>query len=265
MQQQQALGLLHLNVFEAGTGRVLLFIHGFPLDHTMWSQQLAYLSRTHRCLAPDLRGFGQSSGSTEGTSIRQYAADLAELLDALNVTEPVTLCGLSMGGSIAFQFVQHYPDRVERLILCDTRAAADAPDVQATRHALAARVLQDGADFLALSMIERLFAEQTIREQPAVVAATQQVIRSTRPESIAAGSLALAGRPDVTHLLDTLDIPTLVIVGSEDIITPPAEMRTVAQAIMNASYVEVPGAGHMAPLESPEIVNHAIEHFLAAT
>src|SRR6187401_144521 len=120
-----SLGDLHLNVVEQGSGRPLLLVHGFPLDNSMWSEQIADLSKDFRVIAPDLRGFGQSEVSRGTVTMQQFADDLAKLLDAMGVKEPVAFCGLSMGGYIAWQFVARHRKKLGALIIADSRAVAD--------------------------------------------------------------------------------------------------------------------------------------------
>lgn len=258
-----SIGDIDLNVLDDGQGPVLLFVHGFPLDHTMWREQVRRFRHTHRVIVPDLRGFGQS-GVTPGTvTMQRYADDLAKLLDALHVRQPVCLCGLSMGGYIAWQFAQLHRRRLGWLILCDTRAVADDEAGQRNRAVLATRVLKEGPDFIAASMPEKLFSGRTRSDKAELVADIQAVIRRTSPDGIAAASRGMAARPDVTPLLATIDVPTLVICGTEDAISTLDEMRTIAAAIPGAEFVPIEGAGHMAPLEEPGPVNAAIDHFLA--
>jgi 3-oxoadipate enol-lactonase len=252
-----------LHILDAGTGPPLLLIHGFPLDHQMWQPQIEEFQTTHRVIAPDLRGFG-GSDVTEGTvTMEQFADDLAALLDRLEVTEPVTLCGLSMGGYVAWQFFQRHRSRLARLILCDTKATADTPEARRTREETAARVLEEGPEFLAENMPSKLFAQATIHERPEIVRDVQSVIRRTHPQGIAAASLGMAARPDVTGLLGRIDVPTLVIVGVEDQISTVEEMRSIADATPSARFREIPRSGHMAPLENPVEVNAAIREFVS--
>ncbi|MBX3437539.1 MAG: alpha/beta fold hydrolase [Planctomycetaceae bacterium] len=255
---------VELHTVDCGSGPPLLFVHGFPLDHTMWQGQIDHFAATHRVIAPDLRGFGKSEVKDQPVSMTTYADDLAELLDALSVSEPVSFCGLSMGGYIAWAFVERYRDRLASLILCDTRAAADNEAARRTREQTALRVLQEGPAFLADGMLEKLFAPQTRAQNAAIITETQNMIRSTSPTSVAAASRAMANRPDVTDRLAKIELPALLIAGEHDAISPPSEMREVAQALPRATFVEIADAGHMAPLEQPAPVNAAIEHFLAA-
>lgn len=258
-----SIGDLELHVLDAGTGPPLLLVHGFPLDHTMWREQIHEFARTHHVIAPDLRGFGQSDVTPGTVSMRQYADDLARLLDALRVSEPVCFCGLSMGGYIAWQFFQHHRSRLAALILCDTRALADDQAARENRHAMADRVLAEGPEFIAQTMPARLFSERTRATNVRLVRDVEEMIRRAPAEGIAAAARGMAQRPDMTGLLETIDVPVLVVVGEEDAISTADEMRSIAAAIPGARLLVVPKAGHMAPLEEPAIVNEAIEAFLA--
>ncbi len=262
MPQFKLLGAT-LNVVDAGVGSPLLLVHGFPLDHTMWQTQIDAFSGTHRVIAPDLRGFGASSVTSGTVSMEQFADDLAALLDAMQIEGPVTYCGLSMGGYIGWQFFRRHRARVEQLILCDTKAAADTAEAAEGRRKLAEKVLQEGAGVVAEGMLPKLFAKAAATEQPHVVQSTREVMLRTDPQGIAAALRGMAQRPDSTSLLSTIDVPTLVIVGQEDAIATPSEMRTIAAAIPQARFVEVPAAGHMAPLERPALVNETIAEFLS--
>lgn len=260
--RQIRVGSINLAYVERGSGPVVLLVHGFPLDHSMWAGQIEALSVRHRVIAPDLRGFGQSEDQDEKTTMRQFADDLANLLDALDIFEPVNLCALSMGGYIAWQFWEHHRDRLKRLILCDTRAASDTPEGALGRLALAKTVLAEGALPVADSMLPKLFATQSLESGAAYVGATKEVMASTRPTTIAAALRGMAERPDMTAELPNIEFPALLICGEHDVITPVDEMRDVAKAMPNATFHVIYGAGHMSPLERPERVNHLILDFL---
>lgn len=264
MQSRFTVNGVEMNVLHQGSGPVLLVVHGFPLDHSMWRYQIDGLESL-RIVAPDLRGFGKTETPDGPTSMDQYADDLASLLNALAVRQPVTLCGLSMGGYIAFSFLRRHGDRVARLILCDTRAGADSDRGALERQELAQRVLRDGVESLAQGMTAKLFAEATRVGQPQVVEDMRAVMQRTDPRGAAAALLAMAARPDSTDILASIRVPTLVICGAQDAIATVAEMRGLAEAIPGSQFVEVPQAGHMAPLEQPEAVNAAIRQFLRDT
>ncbi len=190
--------------------------------------------------------------------------DLAAVLDGLGVAEPVVLCGLSMGGYVAFQFWQRHARRLKSLILCDTRSQADTPEVKANRQQTAQRVLAEGPAFLAERMVERLFAPATRERRPDLIAAVREMILRADPEGVAAAALGMALRTDMTDRLGEICMPVLVIVGREDAISPPEEMGALAAAIRGAELVEIPDAGHMAPVENPAAFNLAIGEFLDA-
>ncbi|HUY88226.1 MAG TPA: alpha/beta fold hydrolase [Pirellulales bacterium] len=252
-----------LSVLDAGAGETLLFVHGFPLDHTMWQAQIEAFAPRYRVLAPDLRGFGLSDARGETVTMEEFAGDLAELLDALDERRPVVFCGLSMGGYIALRFVDQFAARLRALVLCDTRAAADSAAAAAHRRKLGEQVLAEGAEPVADAMLPKLFAPRTAAEKPEVLAAARRVMAATHPVAIAAAQRGMAERPDSTALLPTISTPTLVVVGAEDAISPLDEMRGMAAAIPGAEFVVIPNAGHMAPLENPAAFNAALEKFLA--
>ena len=274
---------------DRGSGLPLLMVHGFPLDHTMWAGQIDGLGgkgdSPHLCeapsgpfrqmgtvpfspplrvIAPDLRGFGRSRRrGADKVTMADFADDLAALLDALEISEPVVLCGLSMGGYIAFAFWRQHAARLRALILCDTRAAADGPEAAAARAVMAERVLCEGPAPLVETMLPRVLGAATLRKRPDLVENVRRVMMAADPRGVAAATRGMAERPDMTESLPQIGCPTLVVVGAEDVVSPPAEMRGIAAAIPAARFVEIPSAGHLSPLEKPAAVNAAIAEFLA--
>ena len=255
---------VQLHVLDQGHGTPLLLVHGFPLDHTMWQWQIDDLAKDYRVIAPDLRGFGRSPAASGEVAMEQFADDLAVLLDVLGVTEPVVFCGLSLGGYIAWQFWRRHRARLAALILCDTRALADPPEVAQGRLATAERVLAEGVSLLPETMLQRLFAPVTFTQQPELIAATRRVMLKTPAAGAAAALRGMARRPDFTSQLGEINVPTLVVCGERDAIVTVSEMRVIAACIAGAQFVEIPDAGHLAPLEKPASVNAAIRAFLAA-
>jgi 3-oxoadipate enol-lactonase len=251
-----------LSCEDRGSGRPLVLVHGFPFTHAMWSAQLDAFWRQYRVIAPDLRGFGQSQGQSQETTMAQFADDIVALLDALNVTEPVVFCGLSMGGYIGFQFLARHADRLRGLVLCDTRAAADPAVVAEGRVAAANRALQEGTTALVDAMLPKLLARGTQENHWHLVAELRTMMQSVSPATFAAAQRGMASRPDSTAMLAKIALPTLVLVGEEDASSPPAEMHAMAQAIPHSQYVEIPAAGHLAPLENPAAFNAALMEFL---
>ena len=251
-----------LHLVERGSGQPLLLVHGFPLDHTMWAGQLQDLAGHARILAPDLRGFGRSAASGETVSMEQFADDLAALLDARGIHEPVVFCGLSMGGYIGWQFFRRHRSRLRGLILCDTRAVADPPAAAEARLVNAERVLAEGMGFLADGMLDKLFAAETRQRQPDLIEATRRVMLAASPQGVAAALRGMAARLDVSAWLPQIDVPALLLCGREDAISTVEEMRGIAHCMPQARFVEVAAAGHMSPLEQPRLVNEAIREFL---
>jgi len=256
-------GGVRLATVDRGSGLPLLLVHGFPLDHTMWTAQIDALSQDYRVIAPDLRGFGESEVTGGKVTMEDFADDLAALLDALEIRRPVVFCGLSMGGYIAWQFHRRHTERTKALILCDTKAAADTPEKAQGRRETAQRVCRQGAEFLAEAMIPKLFSAHAIQNTPEVVDALRRVILSSARDGIAAAARGMAQRPDATGWLPRIACPTLVLVGSEDAISTVGEMRGMAEKIPLAQMVEIPQAGHMTTLEAPAAVNAALREFLA--
>lgn len=261
--RQVQIGARRLAVHQVGDrGPILLMVHGFPLDHSMWQFQIAEFADRCRVLAVDLRGFGASESRDETVSMEQYADDLAALLDELGIAEPVNYLGLSMGGYVAWQFWKRHRQRLERLILCDTRARADNDEVARGRRRMAYDVLAQGSEMVADSMLPRLLAPDTAMRFPERVDALRQVISRTAPSAIAAAQRGMSVRLDVTSWLGAIDTPALLICGVEDEISRPEEMEGMAAAMPNGRFICVPDAGHMAPLENPEFVNRSIDAFL---
>ncbi len=264
-----SIGNIELNVIEQGAGTPILLVHGFPLDHQMWRGQIDDLAEDFHVIAPDLRGFGCSDNgcSDNGGStvlMEQFADDLAQLLDVLSVKQRVVLCGLSMGGYVAWQFWRRHAERLSHLILCDTRAAADTSDVAAARLETADQVLREGPGVLVESMIPKLFSQRTRRQNRTVVAATTRVIESAPREGVAAALRGMAQRVDATPWLGEISVSTLVLCGQQDAISGVAEMQAIADSIPGSEFAVIPACGHMAPLEGPIHVNKTLRGFLGA-
>lgn len=241
-----------------GMGEPVLFIHGFPLSGVLWKPLIEPMKDDYKLIIPDLRGFGQSGPGGE-SSMARYAADLAELLDAIGEQRPVVVVGLSMGGYVAFEFYRRYPERVRALVLADTRAEADTPEGVQDRQKRAERVLAEGAAPMAADMVEKLFASEapeTLKRE------WQSIIAGTSPESIAAALHAMAARPDSIPTLQTINRPTLILVGEEDTITPLAMAETMQAGIAAARLEIIPGAGHMPPVEQPQRFTAHLLQFL---
>jgi 3-oxoadipate enol-lactonase len=246
-----------------GDGPAVLFIHGYPMDRSIWAHAMAELDGFRR-IAPDLRGMGQSDAPDLGYSVETYAGDLAALLDALGVDE-VVLCGLSMGGYIAFEFLRRWRRRVRGVVLMDTRAEADTPEGKRARDLAAATAREGGAAAIAEQMVPKLMGPTTRGRAPETVAQVRAMIEATPVSGIVGALGALRDRPDSTDDLPDLEgLPVLVLVGEEDEVTPPARARAMAEAIPGARVVVIPGAAHVPPLERPAATTQALLEFLRA-
>lgn len=244
---------------------VVLLVHGFPFNRAMWDPQFGSLRARARVIAPDLRGFGASEAGPPGPlTMEQHADDLAALLDAIGVTEPVVFCGLSMGGYVGFQFWRRHRHCVRAFVFADTRAAADSAEARAGRLAMAERVESSGSVHAAVeTMLPRLFAPGLRLDSP-VPRQVEAMMASTSPRAIADGQRGMAQRSDSRELLPGITVPTLVIVGEQDVISPgvPREMEAMAAAMPRAVFVQVPNAGHVSNLENPDWFNQALLAFL---
>jgi pimeloyl-ACP methyl ester carboxylesterase len=255
-------GAVTLSVDIRGDGPALLLVHGFPLDRTIWMHQVATLSGWRR-IAPDLRGLGDADAPEGGYSMATYADDLARLLDKVRITRAV-VAGLSMGGYIAFEMLRRHRDRIAGLILCDTKAEADSPEARRGRDEMAELARAKGAPAVAERMVPKLLGRTTRQSQPPLVQQVQQMIARAPVAGIVGALEAMRDRPDSTSLLPSITVPTLVVVGQEDEVTPPASARAMANAIPDAAITTIAGAGHVSPLEAPTAVSRVMAEFLEA-
>ncbi|QDV53866.1 3-oxoadipate enol-lactonase 2 [Gimesia fumaroli] len=253
---------IEMRVFVEGSGSPLLLVHGFPLNHRMWQSQIEYFKNEFTVIAPDLRGFGATEITRGTVTMKQHAEDLNMLLNELNLEERVLFCGLSMGGYIAWEFWKHFPERLRALILCDTRATSDTEEGINNRLKMVDLVLKHGPESISSSMIPNLISEASQRNHPDIAKNMIQMIESTDREGIAASQRGMAEREDYSSEIGGIQVPTLCIVGSEDQLTPPEVMKNMSTQIPNSKYTEIPGVGHMAPMEAPAEVNQEIHQFL---
>ncbi|HEU4867022.1 MAG TPA: alpha/beta fold hydrolase [Actinomycetota bacterium] len=251
---------MKLGYDEAGEGKVLLLVHGFPADRRLWAHQVSGLSDLRRVVAVDLRGRGKSPAPAEGGwSMTTHADDLAETIESLGVDQ-VDLGGISMGGYIAFAFAHRYPHLLRSLILVSTRAIADPPEYKTGRITTAERARRFGTRALAGSMLPNLLAEGASQEvQDEVLVMFDDLPADTSAED----SLSMKDRPDSTSLLPSIAVPTLVIEGAGEQLLPAGTAKAMAEAIPGARLVSIPRAGHFAPVENPDAVNGAIRGFLS--
>ncbi|MBY0490425.1 MAG: alpha/beta hydrolase [Gemmatimonadaceae bacterium] len=249
---------------DSGDGLPVVFLHGFPHDRTLWTAQRLSLAPRVRCLVPDIRGFGHSS--THGPfSVEQYADDVVQLLDWLGI-ERAVICGLSMGGYIAMALWRRHPNRVRAMVFSDTRAGADSDEAKARRDDMIALVKRDGARAIVEPQLTGMVGPATRERRPEIMK-TLRAMMGRQPAAGIIGALqALRDRPDSRETLRTISVPSLVMVGEDDVLTPIKEARAIAEALPSQARVRleiIAGAGHVPCLERPAATTHALSDFLS--
>jgi pimeloyl-ACP methyl ester carboxylesterase len=249
-----------LSYRDAGVGSsTVLLLHAFPLHGGMWSREIALLERRHRVIAPDYRGLGGSAPSGRPSTMEVLAEDVRALLAHLRV-ERAAVAGLSMGGYLAFELYRRMPALFRGLALCDTKATADGPEARATRETFARNALEKGLGWVADEMIPKLLRPGA---EPQVAKEVRDlIVRHGTPAGVAAAQRGMAERPDSTPTLATIACPTLVIVGEDDALTPPAEAERMARAVKEATLVRIPRAGHLSNVERPDAFGAALSSFV---
>jgi len=246
----------------AGEGVPLLFIHGYPLSRKIWEPQASGLAAYARVILPDLRGHGDSDATPGPYSMDLLAEDCASLLNNLGITQPVVVCGLSMGGYIALAFYRKFAERISGLILTATRAGADSPEGKANRDKAIALAKSSGAGAIADSMLPKMFAPSTYADQPNLVEHVRGMMAGTSVEGIVGALQAMKDRPDSTPLLPTITKPVLIIHGSDDQLIPLSEAQMMQKTIVGAELVIIERAGHLLNMEQPGAFNQAIRQFI---
>jgi len=252
---------IRLGCTDRGTGLPLVFLHAFPFNRTMWASQEPLSSR-FRIITIDLRGHGESDAPAWRYSLDQYAADVQALLGLLGVSRAVFV-GLSMGGYLEFALYRHCPDLILGLVFADTRAEADRPEQVKWRFDLAQRAAAVGPSAVIEDMLPKLLSPGAYQRRPDLVELVKSIQAAAPVQGIVGDLMAMAERPDSTDLLGSIAVPTLVIVGKDDVLTPPADAERIARGIPGARLVTIPDAGHMSNMEQPDQFNRALTEFAA--
>lgn len=239
-----------------GDAPALVFIHGFPAAQDAWNPQRAHFHDTHRVIAYDAAGLGRSRLAHSPTTMEACVDELAAVLDA-HAVRRCALVGLSMGGYVALRAAERFPRRFSHLVLADTQSAADGDAAKLKRHAGIARVLREGVAPFVEGFLDGALANRSVRGDLAAICA-----RNT-PDQVAAALFTLMSRTDTTEGLGAIAVPTLVVVGEKDEITPPEAARALCAAIPGAERATIAGAGHFSNLENPTAFNAAVAAFLA--
>lgn len=247
---------------DVGEGTPIVFVHGFPLSRQMWRPQVSGLSDIARVVAMDLRGHGESEAVPGPYSMELFADDLNELLDKLGIKSKVILCGLSMGGYIVLTAYKKYRERVAALILTATRAGADNAEGKLKRDQTVSQVESDGIDPVIEGMLPKLMAPSTYERKPEIVEYVKEIMSTISVEGMKGDLIGMRDREDSTALLHDIEVPTLIIHGTEDQIIPISEGESMEAAIPNARLRALPSAGHLLNLEQSVLFNQEVSRFL---
>lgn len=252
-----------LSVFLEGNSKnkSIIFLHGFPYDHTMWKKQVDELSENYFCVSYDIRGLGESSIGDGQYTMESFVDDLETIINELKLDKPI-LCGLSMGGYISFRALEKMEENFSAVILCDTRSEADNNEGKLKRAAAIKRINTEGLASFARDFITNCFGNNYKQNNKDEFEKRIAKSSSFNPVGVKGSLLAMLGRNDTTEYLSKIKIPALVICGEFDVLTPPAVMKPLAEKINEADFVVIKNSGHMSPIENPKEVNEAINKFL---
>jgi len=245
---------------------VIVFLHAFPLNAAMWAPQLRAVPDGWAAVAPDFRGFGGSTAddahlAREDARLEDYAGDVAALMDAVGASR-AALCGCSMGGYAAFAVLRRLPGRVSGLLLADTRATADTQAARASRLVTLELLDRGGPATVAADMRSKLVGVTTRDARPEVLAAIDRMMAEATASGTGCAVSRILNRPDATAELAAFRGPVAVVVGEEDLLTPPSEAAAMAASLPGATLVRIPGAGHLSNLEAPDAFNAAMRAWL---
>jgi pimeloyl-ACP methyl ester carboxylesterase len=252
---------LSVHYEESGMGVPVILLHGHPLDATMWLPQLQAHFPGHRLIAPDLRNFGTTTSPHPPANFAVYASDVLALADALSLSQFI-VAGLSMGGHVAMEIAAIAPHRLFGLILADTYAPLDNAQKKSGRLALADRIDAEGIHGYAAEALPKLLSPTTLAQNPQLASDVLQMMHRQPAAGASAALRVRADHRDYMPILSAIDIPTLIVVGSEDQFTPIADAVLMHQTIPHSTLIVIEGSGHMSNLEQPNTFNDALQKFL---
>jgi len=241
-------------------GPVIIFIHGFPFNKSMWDKQLKALKENYRVIAYDVRGHGDSDSGTGDFSIKLFADDLLAFMDALEIDKAM-LCGLSLGGYIVLNAIENYPERFDAIILSDTTCIADTPEAKEKRMEAIESIKKDGVEKFADESIKNLFAPESFATKKEEIAAVKKMIVNTTKESLYKTLRAFYERKETCSKISEIMTPVLIMVGKEDKITPPAAAQLMHEKINDSLLNIIVHAGHLSNIENPLEFNDHLKKF----
>src|SRR5229473_5385949 len=244
-----------------GEGPAVVLLHPFPANHEFWLPVAEALSGRYRVILPDLRGHGESGLGEGPATMDKHAADIALVMDDADIGR-APLIGVSIGGYALFEFWRKYRGRVAALGLCNTKAPADSPEARAARLQAANEVLDRGTEPFFESMIPKLMGKTTRELRPDLVDGAVRMMRQMSPEDVAQVQRGMAVRPDSVETLKTINVPTLLVTGDEDLMTGVNEAELMRSHIGNSQLKVIPKAGHYSPWEQPQDAVNILRQFL---
>ena len=244
-----------------GEGPPVVLLHPFPAHHEFWNPATAALGARYRLILPDLRGHGDSEIGEGPALMQKHASDIARVLDAAGVGK-AAFVGCSIGGYILFEFWRRFRGRVSALALCDTRPQADSAEGRTNRLKAAADVLEQGTEPFIESMIPKLMGRTTVCTRPDLVEGARAMMRKMSAEDVSLVQRGMAERPDSVADLKTINVPTLIAIGEEDVLCTVADGELMRQHIAGSQLKMIPKAGHYSPWEQPEAVGLLLRQFL---
>ncbi len=262
VEQKITVGNVKISYIDLGDSAIpLIFIHGFPLNKSSWAPQIEYFKTTNRVIAYDIRGFGNSATNSDPVSMSIFADDLIKFMDALSIKQAI-VCGLSMGGYILLNAVYSYPDRFKAVILSDTQCIADSLLIKEKRNKAISQIIEGKITEYAETSLKSLLSPRVHESEKRLVESVKSIIVSTNPFAITSTLMALAQRIGMCLSLSNIKVPTLVICGADDVITPVNQSEFLANHIVGSKIKIIEKAGHLSNLEQPQLFNSAVEQFI---
>ncbi len=239
----------------------IIFVHGFPYDHTMWARVIEKLKNNYFCVTYDIRGLGESEVGDGQYTIEAFVDDLKLIIDELELDKPI-ICGLSMGGYITFRALERMEKEFRAAVICDSKPSADNDEIKLKRAESIKKIDEEGLNAFVSEFIKNTFAEKSLETMKDTF--NDIVERSSKfdPRGVKGCLLAMASRKDTEAFLPKIKIPTLLLCGEFDKSTTPQIMKDAADKIIGSEFYVVPDAAHMTPIENPGFISEKISEFL---
>jgi len=252
-----------LKVYTCGNenNQPIIFVHGFPYDHTMWDRQIDFFNDNYFCITYDIRGLGASEVGDGQYTMEQYVDDLFVIISEMKLQKPI-LCGLSMGGYLSYRAVERDQNVFKSVIFCDTKAQSDADEVKLVRANKIKQINEEGIGAFVEDFVPICFSDGFKSNHVEKYSSVKSLCKTNNPIGVKGALIAMISRGDSTPFLNKITIPTLHLCGEFDTMTPPEKMKIDAKNISDSQFKVVPNSGHMTPIENPDFVNNSISEFI---